>query len=159
MQKKDLLNELRAARTAFLIGLEGLSDDALLRPGACGLWSVKDVLTHLTSWESELVTALAKLDPKNAPNIVRIEDIDEWNQDQYAANAAIPLALAREDFEGVHKHLIKMIEGLDEVTLTDPRRFRWMEGEPLTYLILDTAVWHEKEHLDDIRAWREEAGL
>jgi hypothetical protein len=30
-----------------------------------------------------------------------------------------------------------------------------MEGEPLSYLIAENAVWHEEEHAEDIRAWRE----
>ncbi|GAB4552425.1 MAG: hypothetical protein OHK0023_20440 [Anaerolineae bacterium] len=160
MRKNDVLTALQTARAKLVTSIAGLSDDAMLRPGVVGLWSVKDVLAHLTAWESELVTALAMLDkPNHVPHIVQIEDIDEFNQEQYATNAPRPLAIVLEDFHGVHKHLLKEVAALDERTLTDVRKFRWMEGEPLTYLIMENAVWHEEEHAEEIRLWREKEGL
>lgn len=161
MPKAEVLADLRAARERLLSAIEGLSDDDMLRVGAVGIWSVKDVLAHLVSWEAELVTALARL-PQSAgrpPQIVEIEDIDEWNAEQYRINAPRPLAAVLEDFHGVHKHLLEAVAALDNRTLDDNRRFSWMEGEPLSYLILENAAWHEEEHAEDIRAWREQEGL
>lgn len=161
MPKAEVLADLRAARERLLSAIEGLSDDDMLRVGAVGIWSVKDVLAHLVSWEAELVTALARL-PQSAgrpPQIVEIEDIDEWNAEQYRINAPRPLAAVLEDFHGVHKHLLEAVAALDNRTLDDNRRFPWMEGEPLSYLILENAAWHEEEHAEDIRAWREQEGL
>lgn len=159
MRKQDLLNQLRASREALNKTFEGLSPDALMRPGVVGLWSIKDILAHLTAWESEVVTALAKLDPRSEPNVLKIEDFDDWNAEQYAINAPRLLPTVLEDFHGVHKHLLRAVEALDEKTLTDPRKFRWMEGEPLSALIAENALWHEEEHTEQIRAWREANGL
>ncbi|MBP8973551.1 MAG: ClbS/DfsB family four-helix bundle protein [Anaerolineae bacterium] len=157
MPKAELLADLRAARERLLSALEGLSEEDMLRVGAVGIWSVKDVLAHLVSWEAELVTALAHLPQSGGrpPHIVEIEDIDEWNAEQYRTNAPRPLTAVLEDFHGVHKHLLEAVAALDNRTLDDNRRFPWMEGEPLSYLILENAVWHEEEHAEDIRAWRE----
>ncbi len=161
MPKAEVLADLRAARERLLSAIAGLGEDDMLRVGAVGIWSVKDVLAHLVSWEAELVTALTRL-PQNAgrpPQIVEIEDIDEWNAEQYGSNAPRALGAVLEDFHGVHKHLLEAIAALDNRTLDDNRRFPWMEGEPLSYLILENAVWHEEEHAADIRAWREQEGL
>lgn len=157
MSKADVMAGLQAARGALLRSIDGLSDDQMLQVGAVGLWSVKDVLAHLVSWEAELVTTLAQLEQhqRRAPHIVEIEDIDEWNEEQYRINARRPLADVLEDFHGVHKQLIRAIEALDDRVLDNNRLFPWMEGEPLSYLILENATWHEEEHAEDIRAWRE----
>jgi hypothetical protein len=69
------------------------------------------------------------------------------------------LEVILEDFHGVHKHLIMAVEALDDRALDDNQRWPWMEGEPLSYLIAETAIWHEDEHADDIRAWREAEGI
>ncbi len=160
MPKREILEQIREARGALLAAIEGLSPDAMLRPGVVGLWSVKDILAHLTVWESELVTALSRLDkPRQAPEIVNIEDIDEWNEEQYRANARRPLDAVMQDFNGVHKHLLKAVEDLDDKVLEDPRKFPWMEGEPLWHLIAENGYWHEQEHADQIRRWRPEQGL
>jgi len=159
MPKSDVIADLRAARATLLQALDGLTDDALLRVGAVGVWSVKDALAHLVAWEAELVTTLSRLEPRQTPPLVEIEDIDEWNAEQYSINAPRPLASVHDDFHGVHKHLLQAVEALDDRTLDDNRRFPWMEGEPLSYLIAENAVWHEEEHAEDIRAWRESAGI
>lgn len=160
MAKQDVLEQIRQARGALLMAIEGLPDDAMLRPGVVGFWSVKDMLAHLTTWESELITALAQLDkPTRVPEIVKIKDIDDWNEEQYRINVRRSLDVVMEDFNGVHKHLIKAVEALDDKTLDDVRKFPWMEGEPLTYLIMENAIWHEQEHAEDIRKWREQEGL
>lgn len=159
MLKKDVLNQVVAARKTLLAALDGLPQDAMLRPGAMGMWSVKDILAHLTAWESELVTALSKLDARQMPAILKIDDIDDWNEQQYHTAAPRPLGDVLEDFHGVHKHLIRAIEGLDDKALGDPRRFRWMEGEPLSYLILENAILHEQEHAEAILEWRDASGL
>jgi hypothetical protein len=161
MPKADVIADLRAARSKLEQAINGLTDDQMLRVGAVGIWSVKDALAHLVAWEAELVTILSRLEQhkRQAPRIVEVEDIDEWNEEQYRINAARPLADVLEDFHGVHKHLIGAIEHLTDRTLDDNRLWIWMEGEPLSYLILENAIWHEEEHADDIAAWRESEGL
>ncbi len=144
----------------MLQALDGLSPDAMLRPGVVGMWSVKDVLAHLAIWQSELITALSQLDrPGRVPEIVEIEDIDDFNASQYRANVRRSLDVVLEDFEGVHKHLIKTVEGLNDKLLDDPRKFPWMEGEPLWYLIAENGYSHEQEHAEDIKRWRQEQGI
>ena len=159
MSKAEVLAHIREARAALLMAINGLPEDVLLRPFVVGTWSIKDTLAHLTTWESEVVTALATLNPKQAPHILEIEDIDEWNEEQYRVHVRRPLDLILEDFHNVHIQLLKAAEGLDDRTLDDSRRFAWMEGEPLSYLIAENAYWHEQEHAEEIRRWREENDL
>ncbi len=161
MPKSEVIADVCAARAALVAAIDGLTDDQMLMVGAVGVWSVKDVLAHLVSWEAELVTALARLEQhkQRPPRIVELDDIDEWNAEQYQTNAPRPLAHVLEDFAGVHKHLVQAIEQLNDSQLDDNRIFPWMEGEPLSYLIAENAIWHEEEHADDIRAWRAAEGI
>src|SRR5579859_2855855 len=144
----------------MLQALDGLSPDAMLRPGVVGMWSVKDILAHLAIWQSELITALSQLEwPDRVPEIVQIEDIDEFNAQEYRANVRRSLDVVLEDFHGVHKHLLKMVDDVNEKWLDDPRKFPWMEGEGLWYLIAENGYWHEEEHAENIKQWRQEQGL
>lgn len=159
MRKKDILGELIAARADLHEALDGLTPDQMLHPGAVGIWSVKDVLAHIAAWESELVTALNQVQNRQVPSVMGIEDIDEWNDDQYHMNASRPLEAILVDLEGVHKMLYRMIEDFEEKALTDNQRFPWMEGEPLAYLVEENAYLHEREHAEEIREWRQREGL
>jgi uncharacterized damage-inducible protein DinB len=161
MPKSNVINELREARTMLLDAIEDLSPDQMVRPGVIGLWSIKDVLSHLVTWEAELVTALSRLEQhkQRPPRIVEIDDIDEWNAEQYHANAARSLDAVLEDLHGVHRHLLRALDGLSDRTLDDNRLWSWMEGEPLSYLVAENAIWHEQEHAEEIREWREAQGF
>ena len=139
VNKQDILDELIGARQELMAAIEGLTPLQMLEPGAVGTWSVKDVLSHLAAWESETVTALNQAQNNRVPEIIKIDDIDEWNEEQHLASFYRPLDAILEDLEGVHRMLLKMVEDFDEKMLTDNRRFNWMEGEPLAYLIEENA--------------------
>jgi hypothetical protein len=157
--KDDIIQELRAARADLLAAIDGLTPAQMRIPGAVGIWSVKDVLAHLVAWESELVTALNQVENGQRPTIIDIDDIDEWNDERYHENVRRPLEAILDDLTGVHKMLLKMVGDLNAKQLTDNRVYDWMEGEPLHYLIEETATWHEREHVDEIRAWRDAQAL
>ncbi|NLE50604.1 MAG: ClbS/DfsB family four-helix bundle protein [Chloroflexi bacterium] len=161
MPKNELIADIQAARERLLKAIDGLTDDQMMRPGVVGIWSVKDTLGHIVAWEAELVTTLSRLDQyrRRPPDIVEIEDIDEWNAEQYHTNARRTLQAVLDDFHGVHKHLLQVLDELDERTLDDNRRFPWMEGEPLSYLVLENSAWHEEEHAENIEEWRADEGL
>src|SRR5258708_24145260 len=138
MTKQEVIKEIQQARAKLDAALAGLPDDAMLRPAVVGIWSIKDTLAHQTIWQSELVTALSQLDrPTHVPHIVEIEDIDEFNDEQYGLDVRRSLAAVMEDYHGVHKYLIKAVEDLDETLIDNARRFEWMEGEPIWYLIAE----------------------
>ncbi len=159
MHKPDILKELGDARAELMDALEALSPEQLHVSGVVGIWSVKDILAHIAAWESELVTALSQAQSGRMPAMIQVEDIDEWNLEQYHVNADRPLEAILSDLSGVHKALLHIIQDFDERSLIDNRRYVWMEGEPLAYLIEESAYLHEREHADEIRRWREYKGL
>jgi hypothetical protein len=159
VNKQDALRELVNARAILNQSIARLTPDQLHIIGVIGLWSVKDILAHLIAWESEVVTALNQVQNKKVPGMMKIDDIDEWNEEQYHINIRRPLQAILEDFEGVHRMLYHMVEDFDERSLLDNRRYAWMEGEPLWYLIEENVTLHEQEHAENIAAWRSQTGL
>lgn len=158
MRKQDILDELSAARADLMDALHGLSPEEMLIAGVVGVWSVKDTLAHLVAWESEVVTALNQVQNRRIPSLLRIDDIDEWNAEQYHVNVRRPLEAVLADLGGVHRMLHTMIADFDERALTDNRQYAWMEGEPLAFLIEENVLLHEREHADEIRRWRAARG-
>ena len=111
---------------------------------------------------ANVAKAVGGLDLPNleALGLGNVEELEGCPPQPYApAVAGRLLEPARTDFEGVHRMLLKMIEDYNERDLMDNRRYPWMEGEPLSYLIEENAILHERDHAADIRAWREREGL
>ena len=56
--RQQLLQRLDKAWVAFNKSYAGLSDSQLMEPGVSGTWSVRDILTHVTTWEEEVLKRL-----------------------------------------------------------------------------------------------------
>lgn len=164
MNRVEILEELDSVREELLVAIEPLPDEAFRRPGVMGDWSLADILAHLVVWESEMVTALLRIDQGKTPTrlIAAFEDVDGYNELRYEENKDRDLDRI---FEDLHRVRVQLEEWLPEFTdrdLTDPKRYPWSKGLPLWHIIAENSFRHEREHLPDIKAyvsrWQAESG-
>ena len=147
MTKRDLLEAIRKGRAEFEAALEGLTPEQMTAPGAMGEWSVQDILGHIAMWESRLVATLYALERGVPPQTFHTQaEVDKVNAESYAEQRDRPLERVLADFHAVHAQLIKRLEAAKERDLTNPKRFEWMEGEPLEKLVAGDTFEHYAEH-------------
>jgi len=147
MTKRDLLEAIRKGRAEFEAALEGLTPEQMTAPGAMGEWSVQDILGHIAMWESRLVTTLYALERGVPPQTFHTQaEVDKVNAESYAEQRDRPLERVLADFHAVHAQLLKRLEAAKERDLTNPKRFEWMEGEPLEKLVAGDTFEHYAEH-------------
>src|SRR3989304_615536 len=84
--RQDLVSDLERARNELRGSIQGLADEQLTQSGAVGEWSVKDVLTHVVSWEETVLPDLARLARGDMPVL---QAIDLYAASYDAVNAAI----------------------------------------------------------------------
>jgi hypothetical protein len=136
--------------------LRGLTDEQLLQPGVIGEWSVKDILSHLTAWEAEVVTRLAKLQAgKKIQTIIPAgSDIDGLNAKWYQEHQDRDLDRVLADFHGVREQMIRQVESLTDKQLTLP--LPWSKTDTIENLIAWNSYDHEPEHAEQIQKWRKD---
>jgi len=155
MTKRELLDANQKGRAELEAALDGLTPGQMTLPGASGEWSVKDILGHIAMWESRLVTTLYAIERDATPKMFHTPaEVDQANAESYAEQRDRPLERALSDFHAVHAQLLKRLERVKESDLTDPQRFRWMEGEPLEKLVASDTFVHYAEHRPAIEARR-----
>jgi hypothetical protein len=155
MTKNELLETLKKGRAEFEAVLTGLTPEEMTTPGVMGEWSVKDILGHIAMWESRLVTTVYAIERDATPKMFHTEaEVDRANAESYAEQRDRPLDRVLSDFHAVHAQLIKRLETLKERDLTDPKRFEWMEGDPLERLVAGDTFEHYAEHRPAIESWR-----
>ena len=155
MKKSELLAALKTEREKLLKLLDGLPDDAYLEPGVVGSeWSLKDVLSHITAWESELVTLLAFTRRGQRPKIeIGSHDTDALNAKWHAAFKDRPLDRVLTDFHGVRGQTTHQVESLTEEQLAESKKYPWLNDTPLWKWIAEDSFEHDAEHAVDIQAW------
>jgi uncharacterized damage-inducible protein DinB len=160
MNRARLLKEMEKGREDFLKSLDGLSEDDLLAPNVTGLWSIKDILFHLTMWEAELVTLLWQASENQNPSTAHTsrETQDETNASWTRLGAGRPLAQVFEDFYNVRKQTIRRLNALRDADFENPSRYTWLRGRSLWEWVAEDTFRHDAEHAAQIRLWRVEKG-
>lgn len=86
MNKQELQTDMADARNALLTVLRALPEEAILKPGTVGRWSIKDVVAHITAWEDRLLTAAQKVlwgDGRLVEWIRSDAELEAWNERNY----------------------------------------------------------------------------
>ncbi|GAB4580778.1 MAG: hypothetical protein Fur0022_35200 [Anaerolineales bacterium] len=159
MHKAELLEKLDQAHADFLEALEPFSPEELVSPDLPNGWSIKDVLVHLMLWEAELIKLLFQAQQGRVPQTVLTspEPEEKVNARWYAQHKDRDLEQALKDFDTIRDQTIRRVEAFSDIDLTNPRRFRWLDGKPLWQWIVASTIEHEEEHLPDIRNLRKPA--
>ncbi len=160
MDRARLLKAMEQGREDFMKSLDGLSEDDLLAPDVTGLWSVKDILFHLTMWEAELVTLLWQALENQNPTTAHTsgETLDKTNASWTALGAGRSLAQVFEDFYNVRKQTIRRLNAFRNVDFENPTRYAWLSGRSLWEWVAEDTFRHDAEHAAEIRLWREGKG-
>ena len=149
MNRERALNRIEQGWKAFLESFTDLTDNMLMESGAVGHWSVRDVLTHITSWEEEALKALPIiLDGNPTPRYRRYGGIDAFNALEQERKRQLSIDEVKQELMATHKHLLTFLAELPESAFSANRRF-------LKRLRLDTYN-HYREHAVQITRWRAE---
>ncbi len=158
MSHNELLKTLAEARAALEAVLAGLEAAHLLAPEACGTWSIKDVLAHLTACEAEVVGGLARIGRGQSPGKVDYTDaeVQAQNEQWWAESQSRPLAQVLADFHGVRQQLIRHLEALNAQDLNAPRP--WLQGRTIADWVQAEILAHDRAHTAELAAWRARQG-
>jgi hypothetical protein len=124
-------------------------------PGVAGAWSIKDIVAHLAAWRRRTVgriEAVANGQPEPAPSWpAELHEDDEINAWFYARDRDKSVRDVLSESRGVFQQLVSAVAKLPEDALSDPARFPWMEGAPLSGAAF-FGHFHD-EHEADMRAF------
>ncbi len=152
MTREQLLERLDGKWREFRASFEGLSDERLSEPGVTRAWSVKDIASHVATWEEEALKYLPViLEGKRPPRYSVLHGgIDAFNAKMSAAKAASSVSEALRQLDETHARLVAYLERVPEEELASDTRFR-------RRLRADT-YGHYPKHAEAIRRWRQAGG-
>jgi len=149
MSKEQVLNRIEQEWEIFLESIRGLTDSGMMKSGAVGYWSIRDVLAHIATWEQEALKVLPLiLEGKPTPRYTRYGGIDAFNAREQERKRHLSLELVREELVATHQLLLNFLAELPESAFSSKGRF-------VKRLRLDTYN-HYREHADQITKWRAE---
>ncbi len=157
--KQQLLDDLEAARTELLSAIEGLSEEEMVHPGVVGEWSVKDTLAHIAAWDEETRVVIHAFVTQEEPifdyKISGKRGFAKWNAREVEKRRDLSEAQILAELEEARQELVELVQGLTEEQLS--RRavppWRWPTTARRN---LEIQAKHDREHAEQIIAWREQ---
>lgn len=146
--KAQLIDLIRRARADELALISTLTDAEREMQGTLDHWSAKDHVAHLTLWRKILVERLSAAQRSETPekhdNYLEINDRG-FEADRYLTWEKV----LAESYRSYDELLAKMAE-MSEEELTDPGRYPWLAGEPLTRNVHGDGCDHTQIHLSQL---------
>jgi hypothetical protein len=155
MTKDELIQKIESEWDKLQAALDGLTEEQMYQPGVVGDWSIKDILAHITAWQTRLITTMFKAEKGFTPETTEPgKTVDQMNEKFYREMKDRPFEQVWDDFDSSYHQLLSRLEGWKEKDLFDPKRFKWMQGSPFVEYIAGDSYEHYEEHAAQIRKWR-----
>ena len=162
MNARDIL---KYGQQTVLQTLESFPEASWETPGACGVWSVKDIIAHLASYERVLVDTLSTF-TRSAPTPALntfLELGSQFNDSEVDRRKKKTIQDVLAEFDDTHTQVMSLIVALPAETLRQSGTLPWYGRE---YALDDVLVYmyygHKREHSAQIAAFGDrlrEAGL
>ncbi len=138
--------------------IEGFPETAWENPGACGVWSVKDIIAHLASYEEVLVDILSGFVGRHpTPSLDKFIELGgKFNDMEVERRRERTMKEVLDEFNDAHAQVMSLAEQIR------PEAFRHVGTLPwygMEYSLDDVLVYmyygHKREHSAQIAACRD----
>jgi uncharacterized damage-inducible protein DinB len=154
MTKEEALARLAESRRALHQAIEGLSKEEMTQVQVEGVWTIKDLLGHITSWEETCLEPLRHYADGGPFEVQVIEDYLAWNDEQATRKRDIPLEAILDELATIRQGLVEAASRLSARQWEQRVPFSW-GGEGTIADVLDVFHQHELEHLRHIQQWQQ----
>lgn len=159
LDKTKLVDTIRLEYAFFERTLALVPPERIAEAGVEGIFSVKDIVAHLTAWERRLLGWLAQAKRGEAPSFPEPgytpADTDVINERTYQEDKDRPLDDILADFHTTQAEVLRCIDSFPEEDLLELHRLKGIWIAPPLALIVGNTSDHYREHAATIRRWLE----
>lgn len=148
---------LRYGQRTALGAVEGIAPHEWDVTGACGVWSMKDIVAHLASYERVLEDILdSLLGPGDTPYLDRFQASPAFNDAEVAARRGMTIREILDELSASHERTMALIARIPDETRRRPGTLPWYgDAYALDDLLVYMYYGHKREHSAQIAAFRD----
>ncbi len=151
MTGSELIAEATKVRAELTSMWDGLTDEQMTcRPGVQDDWSVKDLIAHLTWWESHMVEWVALA--TSGGTVVRDETIDEANTRIFNETKDTPLDVILAEWDASFPKFIALVKTLSDEQINDAT-VAHIEGKRCLHFLGGDTFGHYRSHWGDLETY------
>jgi hypothetical protein len=153
----NAVDVLKYGHKTVLDAVDGLAESDAMKPGVCSVWSAKDIIAHLGSFELLLEDVLKTFtDGGPTPTLdAKQEKGKDFNESEVAERRGETYEDVLAEYEGAHERVMSYIAKIPRERLREEGTIPWYGPE---YSLDDFIVYanyaHKREHCGQIRVFR-----
>lgn len=146
---------LRYGHLTLLKSLDQVTETST--PGVCGIWSVKDIVAHLASYENMLTDVLnSVLDPATPIPVLKRMASPGFNDAEVAARQNHPWETVLEEYRTGYERNAALLEQIPVATRRQNGLLTWYGSDyDLEDFLVYTFYGHKREHAAQIMLYRD----
>ena len=149
---------LKYGQGTVLQAIEGLPETAWETPGACGVWSIKDIIAHLASYEHVILDVLSTfVGDVPTPYLSKYaEPGGGFNDSEVALRKGKTVSEVLGEFQDTHEQVMSLAARIPVEMFSQTGTLPWYGMEyALDDFIVYTQYGHKREHSAQIAAFRD----
>lgn len=150
---EDVVTRLAESRRILHQAIQGLSTEEMTQIQVEGVWTIKDILGHITSWEEICLEPLRRYAQGNPFRAEVVQDELSWNDQQAARKREIPLNVILDELTAIRQPLVAAASQLSASQQAQVLILPWGAKGTVAKALAGLAE-HEIEHAHHIQAWR-----
>lgn len=146
----------------LLGSIDGLDPDNAAIPGACGVWSIKQLVAHLASYEAVFADIMAaELGATISPRLDRFFELGErFNDVTVAERDDLSFDQTIAEYTRCYEDAMASLAAIPSERLREPGTLPWYGSEyALDDLIVYQQYGHKREHSGQIGLFRGNMGI
>lgn len=149
---------IKYGHETVMTAVKGLPQEDWLTPGVCGVWSVKDIIAHLASFEVTLVDVLRSLTGETSTPMLQtfIETYPQFNDAQVELRRHHPADEVLAEYIDAYEQAAALLPEISPELRRQNGTLAWYGNEyDLDDFILYTFYGHKREHSAQINVFRD----
>ena len=156
MNTRDVL---KYGHRTLLSTLDGVPQTEWETPGVCGIWSVKNIIAHLASYELMVADVLRTfVNDEPTPHLETMGNLGpaEFNDSEVARRQAKSAADTLAEYEAAHAEVMALAAQIPAETFRQNGTIPWYGAEyDLDDFIVYINYAHKREHSAEINVFRD----
>jgi hypothetical protein len=154
----NVVDVLKYGHQTVLMTLQDFPEAEWGTSGACGVWSVKDIMAHLASYEHMLIEVLSGfLSGGPTPTLEKMgAGLEQFNTDEVAGRRQRSMADVLAEYNDAHAQVMALAARIPAETYHQNGALPWYGAEyDLDDFIVYSFYGHKREHSAQIAAFRD----
>lgn len=154
MEPLRAIRFFQQSHNQFLASFQELEPESLLKAQVEGEWTIKELISHLTSWNNTLLFPLRRHSSDQEITIDLVPDVLEYNREQSMLWDSKDFHQALEEFQSAVKEILKRLNQLPPEAWQRTYQVPWGGRDSLANIVAGLAD-HAREHTESIQHWRQ----